>query len=54
MTLHRLHRIQTIPVPQDVAWAFFSDPLNLAAITPPWLDFRVTGPPPRPCTADKS
>ncbi|NLW82398.1 MAG: SRPBCC family protein [Desulfovibrionales bacterium] len=48
MTLHRLHRIQTIPVPQDVAWAFFSDPLNLAAITPPWLDFRVTGPPPSP------
>jgi ligand-binding SRPBCC domain-containing protein len=31
-----------LPVPLDEAWAFFSDPRNLAAITPPWLGFAVT------------
>lgn len=24
-----------------MAWDFFSSPMNLADITPPWLDFRV-------------
>lgn len=26
----------------DAAWSFFSNPHNLAAITPPWLRFTVT------------
>jgi ligand-binding SRPBCC domain-containing protein len=33
---------QRLPVSLDAAWSFFSNPANLAAITPPWLDFRVT------------
>lgn len=42
MRLHRIHRIQTLPLDIHKAWDFFSDPANLARITPPWLDFRVT------------
>lgn len=51
MTLHRLHRIQALAVDRDTAWAFFSDPMNLAAITPPWLGFRVATPDPAPMYA---
>ncbi|SKA82149.1 Ligand-binding SRPBCC domain-containing protein [Paucidesulfovibrio gracilis DSM 16080] len=39
--IHRIHRIQTLPVTPDKAWDFFSDPCNLARITPPWMDFRI-------------
>lgn len=42
MRLHRLYRRQGLPIPPERAWAFFSDPANLAAITPPWLGFRIT------------
>ena len=38
-------RIQTIPTSLDTAWDFFSDPGNLARITPPEMDFRITSPP---------
>jgi ligand-binding SRPBCC domain-containing protein len=37
----RLVRSQIVPVEVDEAFAFFGDPLNLEAITPPWLRFRV-------------
>jgi len=30
-----------IPVTLDKAWEFFSDPSNLAEITPPVLDFKI-------------
>ena len=30
-----------MPLAPDEAFAFFGDPLNLEAITPPWLRFRV-------------
>jgi hypothetical protein len=30
-----------VPLDRDAAFAFFGDPLNLEAITPPWLRFRV-------------
>jgi len=40
--LHRLERAQVVPIDLDEAWAFFSDPRNLARITPPELGFRVT------------
>jgi ligand-binding SRPBCC domain-containing protein len=51
MTLHRLYRTQMLAVDREAAWAFFSDPLNLAAITPSWLGFRVTTPSPAPMYA---
>lgn len=44
MKLHRLQRIQFLSTDVATAWAFFSDPRNLPAITPPWLDFTVTSP----------
>ena len=34
---------QTIPIPIEQAWAFFSNPHNLAQLTPPQLDFTVLG-----------
>lgn len=39
-----LERAQTLPVTLEQAWAFFSDPCNLARITPPGMDFRITSP----------
>lgn len=32
---------QIVPLPRDKVFAFFSNPHNLEAITPPWLQFRV-------------
>ena len=43
-----LDRTQTIAAPLDEVFAFFSDPGNLARITPPWLSFRIHGEAPRP------
>ena len=34
---------QLVPVPRAEAFAFFSAPGNLEAITPPWLKFRIVG-----------
>lgn len=42
MTLHRLEAVQTLPVTVEEAWEFFSDPRNLARITPSSMDFRIT------------
>jgi ligand-binding SRPBCC domain-containing protein len=36
-----LVRAQVVPVPPGEAFAFFADPRNLEAITPPWLRFRI-------------
>jgi ligand-binding SRPBCC domain-containing protein len=36
-----LERAQVVPVSVEQAFAFFADPWNLAAITPPWLRFRI-------------
>ena len=41
MKLHRLQRIQNLPISQNEAWQFFSQPLNLPEITPAWLGFRL-------------
>jgi len=38
---HQLERTQVVPVSVEGAFAFFSDPWNLEAITPPWLRFRI-------------
>jgi ligand-binding SRPBCC domain-containing protein len=39
--LHVLERTQTIGAPLPEVFAFFSDPRNLARITPPWLRFHA-------------
>ncbi|MEO6742822.1 MAG: SRPBCC family protein [Chthoniobacteraceae bacterium] len=39
--IHVLETIQIIPATIERAWDFFSDPRNLAKITPPELDFTV-------------
>lgn len=44
MERHRIAATQTLPIPVEEAWAFFSDPGNLSLITPPDLDFRVETP----------
>ncbi len=36
-----LERTQTIPRPLEEVFAFFSDPWNLGAITPPELRFAI-------------
>jgi ligand-binding SRPBCC domain-containing protein len=47
---HVLARSQTIPASPEEVFAFFSDPGNLARITPPWLRFRIHGERPAPMT----
>lgn len=44
--MHRLERVQVLPVPPSEAFEFFADAFNLEAITPPWLQFRVETPGP--------
>ncbi len=41
MPIHVLRLTQVIPASVGECWAFFSDPRNLAKITPPSLDFQV-------------
>jgi ligand-binding SRPBCC domain-containing protein len=43
MKLYRLHRTQILPVSLEEAWQFFSSPLNLPSITPPWLNLAAVG-----------
>ncbi len=38
---HTLHTIQKLPVTIDEAWEFFSNPANLATITPAHLGFKI-------------
>jgi ligand-binding SRPBCC domain-containing protein len=37
-----VQRTQLLPITQENAWDFFSDPRNLPAITPPDLGFKIT------------
>lgn len=41
MATFTLERTQRVGVPREDAWAFYADPDNLEAITPPWLHFRI-------------
>lgn len=41
-----LEQTQDLPITLEQAWAFFSDPRNLATITPPSLGFVITSNPP--------
>jgi hypothetical protein len=44
---YALERTQLVPVPVAEAFAFFANPWNLEAITPPWLRFRIVEAPAR-------
>lgn len=46
MTLYSMHRTQNLNMPLETAWEFFSNPVNLVQITPPWLGFEVVTPDP--------
>ena len=46
--MYALLQTQRIEAPAEAVFAFFSDPANLARITPPWLSFRIHGAMPRP------
>jgi ligand-binding SRPBCC domain-containing protein len=46
MAVHLLTREQRLPAPPEEVFPFFGDALNLEAITPPWLGFRVVTPEP--------
>ncbi|HEX6982549.1 MAG TPA: SRPBCC family protein [Balneolaceae bacterium] len=39
--MYTIHQKQQIPVSLTEAWAFFSDPANLAAITPDYMGFEI-------------
>lgn len=41
-TVYSLFSRQKLPVSLEAVWAFFSDPKNLAAVTPPHLNLKVT------------
>ena len=41
MTTFTLERTQVVEAPIERAWAFYADPHNLEAITPPWLRFSI-------------
>lgn len=46
MSLHRFETSQRLPMSLDEAWSFFSDPRNLAHITPPEMRFEIVTPAP--------
>ncbi len=39
---YKLYRKTELPISIDEAWDFFSSPMNLKKITPPYLGFEVT------------
>jgi ligand-binding SRPBCC domain-containing protein len=39
--VYSFRTVQSIPVSQDIAWDFFSNPANLATITPASLGFKT-------------
>ena len=41
MKIYTFERTQEVAAPLEEVWDFFSNPENLALITPPWLGFRV-------------
>lgn len=49
--MHVLERDQFISAPLPEVWDFFSDPENLARITPAGLEFRIVGVAPKPLSA---
>jgi ligand-binding SRPBCC domain-containing protein len=46
MKLFRFETEQTIPAPLEEVWEFFSSPVNLKTITPPYMGFDILTPVP--------
>jgi ligand-binding SRPBCC domain-containing protein len=46
MKLFRLYTRQVIPAPLEAVWDFFSSPVNLKTITPPYMGFDILTPVP--------
>jgi len=42
LKVYQVHYKQKLNINLLKAWEFFSNPLNLRLITPPWLNFKVT------------
>lgn len=51
MKIYTLHRTQKLPITQEQAWDFLSDPHNLGRITPEEMDFRILSGADRPMFA---
>lgn len=43
MKIFKFERSQILPLSMDQAWQYFSNPLNLADITPPQLSLQIKG-----------
>ena len=41
--VHRLERVQELPLEVEACWEYFANPMNLPELTPPWLHFDTTG-----------
>jgi len=44
LKLNSLKRVQKIEAPINTVWEFVSTPVNLATITPDWLNFQIVSP----------
>lgn len=42
MKVYDFKRVQDIPISVDKSWDFFSSPINLKAITPDYMEFKIT------------
>lgn len=43
MKLYHIDAVQRVPIPLEQAWEFFSNPSNLAQLTPEEIGFEITG-----------
>ena len=51
MSLYTLHKKQNLPITQQQAWDFLSDPKNLNTITPEYMGFHILSGAERPMFA---
>ena len=41
MKIYTLHKTQKLPITQEKAWEFLSNPKNLKIITPDYMSFNI-------------
>ena len=51
MKIYTLHKKQNLPISQQQAWEFLSDPKNLKTITPEYMGFNILSGADRPMFA---